>query len=266
MSFVPGPSVFSPAAHQCTTHRSGLYRPAAGLPHRSHCASRGPARRDRRELCVHSGPLRIGSGAWSGRERFAGVGGPVHQLHVPACRFYPCWSELAWLLVFGPVVARRLNSLRFRAFIVFCGVAAAILHLAVYWGSPVAVIGASGGISGLMGAGMRILDDLHVPACRRSRAGDLAADCDVLAGLVSVVNAVTGVLRIGVNDVALVAWVAHLGGYFAGSVRHCACLIRTALSASPRCDCACWQRHMALTYLQQDAIKCWRRGLQTIAG
>jgi membrane associated rhomboid family serine protease len=121
-----------------------------------------------------------------------------------------------WLLVFGPVVARRLKAARFVVFVMYCGVAAALLHLAVYWGSPVAVIGASGGISGLMGAGMRILyghlydrDDALAPITSRPI---------LMFSLVWVaVNVVSGVLRIGVTgDVALVAWVAHLGGYFAG--------------------------------------------------
>ncbi len=121
-----------------------------------------------------------------------------------------------WLLVFGPVVARRLKALGFLTFFTLCGVAAALVHLAFYWGSPVAVIGASGAISGLMGAGMRIL------------YGQAYEQPDGLAPIVSkpilmfslvwtIVNIVSGVLRIGVTgDVTLVAWVAHLGGYFAG--------------------------------------------------
>jgi len=121
-----------------------------------------------------------------------------------------------WLLVFGPAVARRLRTGRFLLFFVFCGVAAILLHLTVYWSSPVAVIGASGAISGLMGAGMRIL------------YGHLYERSDGLAPVYSrpivmftlvwmVVNIVSGVFRIGVTgDVALIAWVAHLGGYFTG--------------------------------------------------
>src|ERR1700752_2457006 len=62
-----------------------------------------------------------------------------------------------WLLVFGPVVARRLHPVRFFLFFALCGVVAVRVHLAVYWASPVAVIGASGAISGLMGAGIRLL-------------------------------------------------------------------------------------------------------------
>jgi membrane associated rhomboid family serine protease len=123
-----------------------------------------------------------------------------------------------WLLVFGPIVARRLGPARFVFFFLFCGVAAALVHLAVYWGSATAVVGASGGISGLMGAGMRIL------------YGRLFGDPKGLAPIFSkpilafsavwmVANVVGGVLRLGVtDDFTLIAWVAHLGGYFAGLI------------------------------------------------
>ncbi|HXJ03366.1 MAG TPA: rhomboid family intramembrane serine protease [Micropepsaceae bacterium] len=123
-----------------------------------------------------------------------------------------------WLLVFGPIVTRRLGTVRFLAFFLFCGIAAALVHLAFYWGSPMAVVGASGGVSGLMAAGMRIV------------YGRLQGDANGLAPIFSrpilafsavwiVVNIVSGVLRLGVtDDLTLIAWVAHLGGYFAGLV------------------------------------------------
>lgn len=121
-----------------------------------------------------------------------------------------------WLLVFGPAVARWLGTRRFLLFFVFCGVVAALVHMAVYWGSPVAVIGASGAISGLMGAGMRIL---YGQAFERpdGLAPVLSRPIVMFSLVWTGVNIVSGVLRIGVTgDVSLVAWVAHLGGYFAG--------------------------------------------------
>jgi membrane associated rhomboid family serine protease len=123
-----------------------------------------------------------------------------------------------WLLVFGPIVARRLGTLRFLLFFLLCGVAAALVHLTAYWGLPMQVVGASGAVSGLMAAGMRIL------------YGRLYGGADELAPIFSkpilgfsavwvVVNIVSGVLRIGVSDdLTLIAWVAHLGGFFAGLV------------------------------------------------
>jgi membrane associated rhomboid family serine protease len=121
-----------------------------------------------------------------------------------------------WLLVFGPSVARRLNSLKFLLFFLFCGIVAALVHLAVYWGSPAAVVGASGAISGLMGAGMRIL----YGRLYGNGAGlaPIFSKPILLFTLVWVIaNVVSGLFRIGItDDLALVAWVAHLGGYFAG--------------------------------------------------
>jgi membrane associated rhomboid family serine protease len=121
-----------------------------------------------------------------------------------------------WLLVFGPIVARRLGALRFVIFFVICGIAAALVHLAVYWGSPMAVVGASGGVSGLMGAGMRILYG-------RMYGGPLGLAPVTSRPIVAfsavwmLANVISGVLRIGVSDdLTLIAWVAHLGGYFAG--------------------------------------------------
>jgi membrane associated rhomboid family serine protease len=120
-----------------------------------------------------------------------------------------------WLLVFGPIVVRRLGALRFILFFVFCGIAAAVVHLSVYWGSPMAVVGASGGISGLMAGGMRILygrfygDNILVPIFSRPILA--------FSAVWVIVNIISGVLRLGVtDDLTLIAWVAHLGGFFAG--------------------------------------------------
>lgn len=121
-----------------------------------------------------------------------------------------------WLLVFGPAVSRRLKTGRFLLFFVLCGLAAALLHLAVYWGSPVAVIGASGAISGLMGAGMRILYG-HLYQQPDGLAPVFARPILMFTLVWVAVNIISGVLRIGITaDVALIAWVAHLGGYFTG--------------------------------------------------
>ena len=123
-----------------------------------------------------------------------------------------------WLLVFGPIVARRLGTLRFLLFFLVCGVAAALVHVVVYWGSPMQVVGASGAVSGLMAAGMRLL------------YGRMFGGADGLAPIFSkpilgfstvwiIVNVVSGILRIGVSDdLTLIAWVAHLGGFFAGLI------------------------------------------------
>jgi membrane associated rhomboid family serine protease len=121
-----------------------------------------------------------------------------------------------WLLVFGPLVVRRLRTPKFLLFFFFCGIVAALVHLAVYWGSPMAVVGASGAVSGLMGAGMRILYG-RVYGAPNGLAPVFSKPILGFSAVWIFANIVSGVLRIGVTDeLALVAWVAHLGGYFAG--------------------------------------------------
>jgi membrane associated rhomboid family serine protease len=123
-----------------------------------------------------------------------------------------------WLLVFGPLVTRRLGTLRFLAFFLFCGIAAAFVHLVIYWGSVMAVVGASGGVSGLMAAGMRIVYG-RLNGNANGLAPIFSRPIVAFSAVWMVVNIVSGVLRLGVtDDLTLIAWVAHLGGYFAGLV------------------------------------------------
>lgn len=124
-----------------------------------------------------------------------------------------------WLLAFGPVVARRLGTLAFLAFFLFCGIAAAVAHLLSNWGDFVPVIGASGAVSGLMAAGIRILyRDRNVVFGERARLASLWAPPVMLFSLMWIfVNVAAGLIGLGMSEkFALVAWQAHLGGYFAG--------------------------------------------------
>jgi membrane associated rhomboid family serine protease len=137
----------------------------------------------------------------------------VSHIFLHAGWAHACVNSL-WLLAFGPMAARRLGTPMFLLFFLFCGIAGALAQLAIYWGSQDAVVGASGAISGLMGASIRMI---------YGRGHDMA-----LAPLFSgrmltfslmwlLVNTVTGIVGFGAGeDLTLVAWAVHLGGYFAG--------------------------------------------------
>ena len=63
----------------------------------------------------------------------------------------------AWLLPFGSSVARRVGSVRFLLFFLLCGIGGALSY-AVLSPNPLSMmVGASGAISGLMGAAFRFL-------------------------------------------------------------------------------------------------------------
>lgn len=133
------------------------------------------------------------------------------------------WTHLTmnclWLLAFGTVVARRFRPSLFILFFLVCGVAAAIVFLMVSWNSDSAVIGASGAISGLMGAGIRMLN------AQTLRGGEpsprllpiLAPQVLVFSLLWIVVNLVFGWTGVSMGgETQAIAWQTHLGGYFVG--------------------------------------------------
>lgn len=124
-----------------------------------------------------------------------------------------------WLLAFGPIVARRFGGFLFLLFFLICGIAAAATHLAFNWGSPVDVIGASGAISGLMAAGLRLLPT-QAPWANpgEEKLAPIFSRQIVMFTIVWLaINLVFGVTGLGMGgETGQIAWQAHMGGYFAG--------------------------------------------------
>lgn len=134
----------------------------------------------------------------------------------------------AWLLAFGSPIARRTDVLRFLAFFLICGIAGALLYLAVNGAEQVVVVGASGAISGLMGAALRFVfrgaslrGPESVEAMRRVPLMSLAEALQdrrmlaVIAGW-TVLNVLLAYGAGAFAEAAGVAWEAHLGGFYAG--------------------------------------------------
>ena len=134
----------------------------------------------------------------------------------------------AWLVAFGGAVAKRVRALRFLALSAVCAIAGAATFLAFNRGLMAPMVGASGAISGLMGATMRFLfsaidtDGLRglrenperVPLMPLARA---LTDRRVLVvtGAFILAN-ILAVLGLGGVSAGGIAWEAHMGGYFAG--------------------------------------------------
>ncbi|MGA7676085.1 MAG: rhomboid family intramembrane serine protease [Rhizomicrobium sp.] len=123
-----------------------------------------------------------------------------------------------WLLAFGPIVARRYGTMLFLLFFAVCGVAGAATYLAFDWGSPEGVIGASGAISGLMAAGIRMYPWPGSPMAR-PMAPIFSSPVLLFTGFWLVTNLLFGLTGIGTGgEIQQIAWQAHLGGYFMGLV------------------------------------------------
>jgi membrane associated rhomboid family serine protease len=139
-----------------------------------------------------------------------------------------------WLVAFGPPIARRFGSARFLLFMAVTAIASALAHWAI---SPMdfsPLIGVSGADSGLMGAATRFMfqpgaplgafgsisrpEIESIPAASLSRVFvERRSLIFILIWLGTNFIFGAGAQALGFSDTP-VAWVAHLGGFFAGLV------------------------------------------------
>lgn len=133
-----------------------------------------------------------------------------------------------WLLAFGSPLARRFGAVRFSVFFLVCAVGGAVAHFLSGPLDVIPMIGASGAISGCMGAAMRFAFNTHGGLFGGPAAVHLAhADglretfrnrrSMLFAGAWLATNIVFGVLAgpLGFSE-ANVAWQAHIGGFITG--------------------------------------------------
>ncbi|WP_370545531.1 rhomboid family intramembrane serine protease [Caulobacter sp. 17J80-11] len=117
---------------------------------------------------------------------------------------------------FGVPVARLFGqspprALAFFAFYVLCGVLASWGYALLHPGSEVVMVGASGAVSGLMGAAARLLEG-------RGRLGPVFSRTVVGMGAAWIaVNLLVGVVGFAPGSAGqAIAWEAHIVGFFAG--------------------------------------------------
>jgi membrane associated rhomboid family serine protease len=152
--------------------------------------------------------------------------GSVWERAIPFVSYmglHASWTHLVinslWLLAFGPIVARRFGNMLFLIFFLVCGVLAAVIYLACNWGGALPVIGASGAISGLMAAALRMLPSQTpwaVPG-ETPLAPIFSRQLMIFTAIWAAVNLLTQFTGFGIGgEDGLIAWQAHLGGFAAG--------------------------------------------------
>jgi membrane associated rhomboid family serine protease len=123
-----------------------------------------------------------------------------------------------WFLIFATAVARRIGPARFLLFSFLTAIGAGLTHVSLHWGEPMPVVGASGAISGLMGAAFRFIfvnpNELVWPPARLPLFSRPVLSISLLWVVLNVVVGVTGYSPQGFGQA--IAWEAHLGGYFTG--------------------------------------------------
>lgn len=123
-----------------------------------------------------------------------------------------------WLIALGAPIARRLGSVRFLQFFFVCSILAVVFYIAVRMSSDVPVVGASGGISGLMGGVGRLI---FAPPSYDPMRKRVAPWFDRRVLTFALILTLSNVLFAMGNfdftgDGSAIAWQAHVGGFFAG--------------------------------------------------
>ena len=123
-------------------------------------------------------------------------------------------GNMLFLWIFGDNIEDSMGHLRFLVFYLVCGVAAALAHAGLNAGSTVPMVGASGAISGVLGAYLVLHPKTQVLVLFMYMVTRLPAF--VVLGLwigMQVVNA----SMIGGAAGGGTAWWAHIGGFLAGA-------------------------------------------------
>jgi len=132
--------------------------------------------------------------------------------------------NMIWLAAFGSPLANRLGALRFAVFYAITGLASVALFWALHPYGEMPLVGASGAISGMMGAAARYGFRVDRSSGTAAFAGDPLPIADVLRsrgvmtflGVWMIINLATGLLGFAPGIDGQIAWEAHIGGFVAG--------------------------------------------------
>lgn len=134
------------------------------------------------------------------------------------------WMHLIgnmWFLwIFGDNIEDYLGHFQYLLFYLICGVGAGVVHTIANLGSTVPAVGASGAISGVMGA--------YIVLFPRSRVLTLVPllfffftvqlPAVVILGYWFLIQFLSGLGSLGVPGAGGVAWWAHIGGFLLGAL------------------------------------------------
>jgi membrane associated rhomboid family serine protease len=123
-------------------------------------------------------------------------------------------GNMLFLWIFGDNVEDFFGHIPYLLFYLFCGVGSGLLHVLFNFNSPLPALGASGAISGVMGAylvlypGSRILTLVFIFL--------VPIPAVFILGYWFLLQFIEGVTTVGAVNQGGVAWWAHIGGFLLG--------------------------------------------------
>lgn len=127
-------------------------------------------------------------------------------------------GNMLYFWIFGNNIEDRLGHLRFIFFYLFCGVFAAYAHALSSPHSEVPMIGASGAISGILGAYLLLFPTarVHTIVFFGFFIQVIRIPALIVIGFWAIIQFVSGLITQGILHQGGTAWFAHVGGFLAG--------------------------------------------------
>ena len=132
--------------------------------------------------------------------------------------FFHIGGNMLYLWIFGNNIEDALGHLRFLIFYLFSGVFAAYAHAITNTESIIPMIGASGAVSGILGAYLLLFP--HAKVYTILFFGFfwqiVRIPAIIIIGFWVVIQIINGIVSKGTLNQGGVAWFAHIGGFLAG--------------------------------------------------
>ncbi len=127
-------------------------------------------------------------------------------------------GNMLYFWIFGNNIEDRLGHLRFLLFYLFCGVFAAYAHALSSPHSEMPMIGASGAISGVLGAYLLLFPTakIHTIVFFGFFFQVIRIPALIVIGFWAIIQFVSGLITQGILHQGGTAWFAHVGGFLVG--------------------------------------------------
>jgi membrane associated rhomboid family serine protease len=134
--------------------------------------------------------------------------------------FFHLAGNMLYLWIFGNNIEDRLGHVRFVCFYVFCGVFAAYANAVADPLSTLPMVGASGAISGVLGAYLLLFPraTVHTLIFLGFFVTTVKIPALIVIGFWAIIQIVNGIISAGLHGGGGVAWFAHIGGFLVGLV------------------------------------------------
>lgn len=127
-------------------------------------------------------------------------------------------GNMLYLWIFGNNIEDRLGHVRFIIFYLFCGICAVYSHALSNPGSTIPMIGASGAVSGVLGAYILLFPraNVHTLLFLGFFITTVKIPALIVIGFWAIIQFLNGMVSSGLQNAGGVAWFAHLGGFLIG--------------------------------------------------